>query len=157
MDLILWRHAHAGDPLSDPLQDLTRPLTTKGERQAARVAAWLNQHLTDSTRVLVSPAVRTRQTAAALGRSFKVTDALAPDRSVDDLLEVCRFPKSREAVLVVGHQPTLGLVLARVLGADGAAQGPWSVRKGAFWWLRWREREDGPQITVQAVLGPDTV
>ena len=84
-------------------------------------------------------------------------DALAPDRSVDDLLEVCRFPKSREAVLVVGHQPTLGLALARVLGADGAAQGPWSVRKGAFWWLRWREREGAAQITVQAVLGPDTV
>ena len=56
MDLILWRHAEAGDPLADPIADLERPLSTKGERQARRVADWLNQFLPDSTRVLTSPA-----------------------------------------------------------------------------------------------------
>ena len=56
MDLILWRHAHAGDPLADPLQDLQRALSPKGERQAKRMAEWLNQRLPESTRVLVSPA-----------------------------------------------------------------------------------------------------
>lgn len=156
MDLILWRHAHAGDPLQDPVLDLGRALTPKGERQAARMAAWLNQRLTDSTRVWVSPAVRTRQTAAALGRSFKVSDDLLPGGSVDDLLALCRYPHSRDAVLVVGHQPTLGLVLARLLGG-GSATEPWSVRKGALWWLRSREREDRSELVVQAVLGPDNV
>ena len=82
MDLILWRHAHAGDPLLDPADDLLRPLTVKGERQASRMAAWLNQQLTDSTRVLVSPAMRAQQTAQALGRPYKTVEALAPGQTV---------------------------------------------------------------------------
>src|SRR5690606_29163879 len=115
MDLIIWRHAHAGDPLDDPMADLARPLSPKGERQAVRVADWLNTHLTDSTRVLVSPALRAQQTAKALGRAFKTVDTLSPAHGVDDLLAAARFPRSREAVLVVGHNPTLGLALARLL------------------------------------------
>lgn len=154
MDLILWRHAHAGDHLADPAEDLLRPLTPKGERQAARMAQWLQQHLTDSTRVLVSPATRTQQTALALGRPFKTVDALAPDRSADDLLAATRFPRSREAVLVVGHQPTLGRVAARLLEATDPTTS-WSMKKGAVWWLRWRERADQPQITLHAVISPD--
>ena len=60
MDLILWRHADAepGEP------DLDRPLTAKGVRQAERMAAWLDGHLPDGCRILVSrrtrPADRTR-------------------------------------------------------------------------------------------------
>ncbi len=60
MDLLLWRHAHAGDPFDDPIEDLARPLSAKGERQAARMAGWLDQHLPDATRILVSPARRQR-------------------------------------------------------------------------------------------------
>ena len=52
MDLILWRHAEAGDNLSDPEADLERPLRPKGERQAQRVADWLNRFLPDSARIL---------------------------------------------------------------------------------------------------------
>jgi len=156
MDLILWRHAHAGDPLPDAKQDLLRPLSTKGERQAARMAAWLNQQMTESTRVLVSPALRAQQTAHALGRSFKTVDMLAPDKSVDDLLLAARYPLSREPVLVVGHQPTLGLTVARLLEATDPSQ-PWSIKKGSVWWLRTREREGHVQLTLHAVIGPDNV
>lgn len=156
MDLILWRHAHAGDPFDDPLQDLSRPLSIKGERQAARMAHWLNQRLTDSTRVLVSPALRTRQTAEALGRPLKVAEGLAPGALVDDLLLISRFPHARQAVLVVGHQPTLGLVVARLLDATDPTQ-PWSIRKGAVWWLRWQERDGRPSIQLHAVMSPEMV
>ena len=45
MDLILWRHAEAEDWLEGPTQvgqiDLDRSLTQRGEKQAARMAAWL--------------------------------------------------------------------------------------------------------------------
>ncbi len=154
MDLILWRHAHAGDPFDDPVQDLGRPLSAKGERQAARMAQWLNQRLTESTRVICSPAQRTQQTAAALGRPFKTVDALAPNGSVDDLLQACRFPQGRQAVLVVGHQPTLGRAVARLLDAADTTQ-PWSIKKGAVWWLRWQAREGRPSVVLQAVVTPD--
>ena len=150
MDLILWRHAEAAeDGFED---DLERPLTPRGERQAARMAAWLNHHLPASARVLASPALRTQQTAKALDRRCKTVQTLAPGCSVAALLEATRWPKSKEPVLVVGHQPTLGLAAAWLLA--GQAQ-PWSVRKSAVWWLRSRERDGEGQTVLVAVLGPE--
>ncbi len=153
MDLILWRHAEAFE-MREVQDDLDRALTPKGERQAQRMAAWLNQQLPSSTRVLVSPARRTQQTAAALDRKTKTVAALAPDAGVDALLHAVRWPDSREAVLVVGHQPTLGLVAAYLLSGQPQA---WSVKKGALWWLRAREREGELQVVLHAVLGPELV
>ena len=120
MDLILWRHAEAGDHLADPIADLERALSPKGERQARRVADWLNQFLPDSARVLTSPALRCQQTVAALGRRVKKTAALGPDGDVESLLAATRWPDSREAVLVVGHQPTLGRVAAYLMAGESA-------------------------------------
>ena len=40
MDLILWRHAEAQEPEGD-MTDLDRALTRRGDKQAARMAAWL--------------------------------------------------------------------------------------------------------------------
>ncbi len=102
MDLILWRHAEALE-MREVQDDLDRALTPKGERQALRMAEWLNRHLPASTRVLVSPARRAQQTAAALDRRVKTVPALAPDGSVEGLLHAVRWPESREPVLVVGH------------------------------------------------------
>lgn len=153
MDLILWRHAEAFE-MREVQDDLERALTTKGERQAQRMAAWLNQQLPSTARVLVSPARRTQQTAAALDRKTKTVAALAPDAGVDALLHAVRWPESREPVLVIGHQPTLGLAAAYLL--SGHPQ-PWSVKKGAVWWLRAREREGELQVVLHAVLGPELV
>jgi phosphohistidine phosphatase len=153
MDLILWRHAEAVES-GEAAGDLERPLTPRGERQAARMAAWLNQHLPATTRVLASPARRTQQTALALERKFRTVPALAPDASVTALLEAARWPDAKEPVLVIGHQPTLGLVAAQLL--SGTAQ-PWAVKKGAVWWLRSREREGEGQVVLVNVVSPDQV
>lgn len=156
MDLILWRHAEAGEAAGprDGAADLLRPLTHKGERQAQRVAAWLNQQLPASTRVLCSPARRAQQTAAALERKVKTQDELGPDAQVAALLHAARWPDGREPVLVVGHQPTLGLAAAYLLA--GQPQ-PWTVRKGAAWWLRVRQREGLLQVVLHAVVAPELV
>lgn len=153
MDLILWRHAEALE-MRELQDDLDRALTPKGERQAQRMAEWLNRQLPSSTRVLVSPARRCQQTAAALDRRSKTLPALAPDGSVEALLHAVRWPESREPVLVVGHQPTLGLAAAYLLA--GVAQ-PWAVRKGAVWWLRAREREGQRQVVLHAAMAPDLI
>jgi phosphohistidine phosphatase len=55
-------------------------------------------------------------------------------------------------VLVVGHQPTLGLAAAYLL--SGQAQ-PWTLRKGAAWWLRVREREGVAQVVLHGALSPE--
>ena len=151
MDLILWRHAEAVEK-SEPEHDLDRALTPKGERQAQRMAGWLNRQLPSGTRVLVSPALRAQQTAAALERKFKTLPVLAPEGSVEALLQAARWPDALEPVLVVGHQPALGLTAAYLL--SGQAQG-WAVRKAGVWWLRAREREGQLQVVLHAALSPD--
>ena len=111
MDLILWRHAEAepGEP------DLGRRLTAKGIQQADRMAKWLDRHLPATTRILSSPADRAQQTAQALKRKFRVLDELVPGASVSAVLTAAGWPDAKEAVLVVGHQPTLGEVAAYLL------------------------------------------
>jgi phosphohistidine phosphatase len=150
MDLILWRHAEAepGEP------DLGRGLTAKGVKQAERVAAWLDGHLPDTCRILVSPADRAQQTALALKKKFKTVAELAPGASVATVLGVAGWPDARESTLIVGHQPTLGEVAAFLLSGDEA---PWSVRKGAVWWLSNRVRDGGSAVILKVVLGPDFV
>ena len=151
MDLILWRHAEAVPERGD-LDDLERALTPKGERQAQRMAEWLNQRLAHSTRVLVSPALRCQQTAQSLGRSFKTIAALAPGAAPEALLAAARWPDAAEPVLIVGHQPTLGLLAARLV--SGFEQ-PWAVKKAAVWWLRNRDREGSAAVVLQSVQAPD--
>jgi phosphohistidine phosphatase len=150
MDLILWRHAEAepGEP------DLGRRLTAKGIKQAERMAVWLEVHLPDTCRILVSPADRAQQTALALKRKFRVVPEISPGATVPALLAAAGWPDSREPVLVVGHQPTLGEVAAFLLSGDDA---PWSVRKGAVWWLTNRVRDSGSAVVLKVVIGPDFV
>lgn len=151
MDLILWRHAEA-HVQREGQTDLERALTPKGERQAQRMAEWLNHRLAHSTRIMVSPALRAQQTAKALDRHFKTVQLLAPEASVTALLSVTRWPEASEPVLVVGHQPTLGQAAALLLGEVAQT---WVIKKGAVWWLRGREREGGNQVVLQAVQSPD--
>jgi phosphohistidine phosphatase len=155
MDLILWRHAEAREARPDE-DDLQRPLTSRGEKQAAKVAAWLNLYLPDRTRVLVSPALRTRQTAAALGRKLRIHDALAPGATAPQLLDAARWPDGREPVLLVGHQPSLGQLAAGLMAGAAALDGPvWTLRKGAVWWLRHRVRDGRPEVVLLAVRSPE--
>jgi phosphohistidine phosphatase len=151
MDLILWRHAEAFE-MRETENDLERALTPKGERQAQRMAEWLNQRLAHSTRILVSPALRCQQTAKALGKKFKTANELAPDGNGEALLKSARWPDASEPVLVVGHQPTLGLVASYLLSEMPQA---FTIKKGAVWWIRGRNREDVAQVVLQAVQSPD--
>jgi phosphohistidine phosphatase len=153
MDLILWRHAEAVEHDAD-VPDLERPLTARGERQAARMAAWLNRQLPATTRVLASPAKRTQQTAQALERKFRTVAAIAPDATAQAVLDAARWPTAKEPVLVIGHQPTLGLVASLLLTGSEQAL---AVKKGAVWWLRSREREGEGQVVLVAALTPEQV
>lgn len=150
MDLVLWRHAEAVEREGDT-DDLQRGLTARGERQAVRMAAWLDRHLPGGARIWVSPALRTQQTVAPLQRKFKTVATLAPDASVEALLQQVQWPHGKGCHLVVGHQPTLGLTLAQLLGGGEE----FAVKKGAVWWLRLREREFGPQVALISVQSPD--
>lgn len=146
MDLILWRHAEAADGLPDD----ARELTAKGVKQAEKTAAFLHRHLPEHARILVSPAVRTRQTAAAFTSRFALAPAIAPGASAHDVLQAAHWPEAGGAVLVVGHQPTLGEVAAQLLGCNDYSL---NIKKGALWWFS--EREGSGQASLRLVITPD--
>jgi len=143
MDLILWRHADAEDGVPDE----KRMLTAKGRKQAARMAQWLGKHLPEHYTVLASPALRTQQTAGALGH-YLVRPELGLNATPESLLHASQWPRAEQPVIIVGHQPTIGMTAARLLGGEGPA---WSVRKGAILWFARKES----QTLLRAVLSPD--
>jgi phosphohistidine phosphatase len=147
MELIIWRHAEAepGEP------DLARPLTPKGKKQAKAMARWLNHYLPKAATILVSPALRTRETADALGRKYQVSEALAPDKEVQDLLAAAGWPNAKKAVVLVGHNPAISQLAAFLLSGNPA---PWTIRKGAAWWLTNSVRQGESQVVLKAAMSP---
>jgi phosphohistidine phosphatase len=150
MQLILWRHAEAEDGTGKP--DIERALTKRGRKQAERMAAWLGSQLDEDWRILVSPATRTLETVAPLERPYEQCEEVGLAATTDSVLHVAEWPRARRPVLVVGHQPTLGQVAARLLGG---AEGDVSVRKGAAWWFVSRERNGELQTVLQSVTDPE--
>lgn len=146
MELILWRHAEA----EDGMPGTERELTAKGIKQAERMAEWLKPRLPKGAAVLVSPARRAQQTAQALTRKFETSDAVGTMASPEKVLAAAGWPLGKTAVIVVGHQPTLGATAA--LALTGRAL-PWSIKKGAVWWLEHRDRD--PATILRAVISPD--
>jgi phosphohistidine phosphatase len=159
MELVLWRHAEAED---DAPSDLQRNLTPKGQRQAQKMAAWFASQIDgawDGWSIVVSPANRAQQTASALGRPFATAPSIAPDASVDALLSAAGWRggaagDTKAKVLLVGHQPTLGMLAAYLI--DGS-EGYLSVKKGAMWWFETRLRDGETQTVLKAMVTPDTV
>ncbi|MBM4255493.1 MAG: histidine phosphatase family protein [Deltaproteobacteria bacterium] len=147
MDLILWRHAEA----EDGVPDTARKLTAKGEKQAQKVAAWLKDRIESPVRILVSPAVRTQQTANALTSKFETSSEVGLSTSVQRLLRVAGCPNAEGTVIVVGHQPTLGQVAAFLLTGEGAE---WDVKKGAVWWFEVEDNGGEPYASLRAVIAP---
>lgn len=150
MDLILWRHAEA--EMSEP--DLERPLTPKGHKQARRMAEWLTTQLPENCRILVSPAVRCLQTVEPLERKFKMLRELAPGAEAEDILRAANWPHAKEAVLVVGHQPTLGQVAALLMTGEPL---DWDIKKGNAWWFVQREALEPNSLYLRAVMSPSLI
>ena len=123
------------------------------------MAAWLDRHLPEGARILVSPARRTEQTAKALNRKYKLRDELVPDSSAEEVLSLIKWdpengPQGKGPILIVGHQPYLGEIAASLLGMQEQSC---AIRKGAVWWLRSRVREKNCEILLLNVINPDFI
>lgn len=152
MDLILWRHAGAEDGRPDE----ARPLTARGRKQARGVAKWLAKRLPPRYTLLVSPAVRARETAAPLSERGRVEERVEErvglGARAPGLLEAAGWPEGEGTVVVVGHQPTLGEAAGILLAREAV---PLRIRKGALWWFRIQRRGDRWEATLLAVVDPD--
>lgn len=131
MKVYLVRHAiaHDRDRVRWP-DDAQRPLTPGGKRKFRKAARGLVKLLPGSMPILTSPFVRARQTAAILsavaGGKIVECRELAhggTPRAVFELLKL----RAEKCVVLVGHEPGLGRLLAAMLGAGTARLG---FRKG---------------------------
>lgn len=154
-NLILWRHAEA-EVLGANGLDTNRALTKNGRKDAAKMAKWLNQHLPPNTVILSSPAKRCLETAEALHNlsqlEIKIADFLSVDSTVGQIAKKITNDDNSKTILVIGHQPNLGLLIAKLLGMSESAC---VVKKGAVWWLRQREVNGGLQTYLFTVQHPD--
>ena len=123
MRLFLLRHA---DAEAHANSDLERPLSEKGHRQAKDIAAFLKRLKTPPQIVLSSPALRAMQTAepvaGALGVECVPCSWARPGMSAGDALYELPAYASFQEVLLVGHQPDLGMLAARLIGAPDPAR-----------------------------------
>jgi phosphohistidine phosphatase len=126
MHLILFRHGLAQDK-NDPdcPADAERRLTSKGIARTKKAARGLLRLGVAPDVVVSSPYLRARETAEIaideLGLELDLveSEALLPEASPEDLVRFVGRQKV-DVVLCAGHAPHLDLVVARLLGAEGA-------------------------------------
>jgi phosphohistidine phosphatase len=118
--LVLMRHAKSD--WSVAASDRDRPLKARGRRQAAEAGRWLGEHVPGIELVVTSPATRARTTWDIAGASYGGRPRVATDEraySFDDtaLLEVLHeLGDDVTSVLLVGHNPALDDLVARLTG-----------------------------------------
>lgn len=139
MDLIFWRHAEAIEH-TEGLPDHARPLSARGERQASRMARWLERQLPESAKILCCPTLRAEQTVQPLGRKYKLRDELTPQALPEDVLRLVNWPHHKQAILLVSHQPLIGQLVSQMLGMSNHDV---SIKKCAVWWLRGKVTNEG--------------
>jgi phosphohistidine phosphatase len=130
VQLYLVRHAHAVD---DAARDEDRPLSADGRRQARDIGAALARQGVTLSRIVTSPLVRAVETAelvaVAVGfdGGLDVADALRPDGGWKQLQRDVLAPLGGEAaVALVGHEPSIGHFLSKLMHEKGL-----SMSKGA--------------------------
>ncbi len=130
--LFIVRHAIAGERGPEFPDDARRPLTEEGIARFRKVVAGLAEMEIEIDLVLTSPLVRARQTAELLSKGLPghpgvvETGALAPGATFDAVATELRRHARRGALALVGHEPHLGGLTARLLGCQGEVE----FRKG---------------------------
>jgi len=117
--LYLVRHADAGDPAEWIGPDTERPLSSKGVKQAARLAAALVAAGTNVGALRTSPARRCTETCAVIAAALETTATI--DEHLADGPTAAHVAKllarrGNDALLLVGHQPHLGKLIAELTG-----------------------------------------
>jgi phosphohistidine phosphatase len=105
------------------LDDTKRPLTPEGKQKMRAIASGLVRLGFEVDWIVTSPLVRAVETAEIVGELLSskppldFCDALRPGGSGEALIAfLAKRPKCRR-VLVVGHEPDLGELAARLIGA----------------------------------------
>jgi phosphohistidine phosphatase len=128
MTIYFLRHAYAGKSLMNPKKDERRPLDDEGILQARYIGRLLANLDVQVDQIVSSPLTRARQTASlvanelAFESAVQIEDALRPDAEFEQFQEMLARFKKYDAVMVVGHNPSLAEFLGKSISGGGAAQ-----------------------------------
>jgi phosphohistidine phosphatase len=153
VELLLVRHADAGDPAAYPGPDDARPISAKGRRQAERLGAFLVDHGIRPDVILSSPKARAEQTARilaeALGMSVVLDERLASGFGTAELLELLAAHGDPRRPMLVGHDPDFSDLASTLCGTDV------DLKKGALARIDF----DGPPVAgsgrIRWLVPPD--
>ncbi len=118
--LVVLRHAKSD--WSGDEDDIERPLAARGRRQAPEAGRWLDGHLPGVDLALISPAVRARETWELAAAELDDPPPARIDERVygagsSGLLAVVQdAPEDADTVVLVGHNPGVEELIARITG-----------------------------------------
>jgi phosphohistidine phosphatase len=134
MDIYFLRHANAGEPKLNPAKDEKRPIDKLGIEQSHDVGRALAALDVNPDVIVSSPLRRATQTAALvaneLGYKGKVIidAALRPEATYEKFHDLLRRHSRRDAIMVVGHNPSMTIFLNQLLYASAPL--PVELKKG---------------------------
>jgi phosphohistidine phosphatase len=123
-ELILLRHAKS-DWKDSSLDDIDRPLSARGKKNANKMAEWINQNDLFPDLILASPALRAQQTLRRICNECEtsiitVNELYLADTTV--LLKVLAEAPSAERIMLIGHNPGLEELLNLLTITKSGAQ-----------------------------------
>jgi phosphohistidine phosphatase len=156
MQIFIMRHGIAARRASPPTgNDATRSLTPKGKKRVQQIAAGLKKLGCKPDWIITSPLARAAETAEIVATGLldkapvDLCAALRPGGAPDELLSFLARHRERKRVLLVGHEPDLSELAARLIAAGSQAKlafkkggcclircdGPPRFRGQLVWWL----------------------
>jgi phosphohistidine phosphatase len=136
MILYFLRHASAGQSLSNLKKDEKRALDEAGVQQCGYVGRALAALDVQVEVIISSPLKRAAQTASLVGNEMgyegklQLEDALRPTASFADFRKMLDKYARHDAIMVVGHNPSLSQFLGRAISESGC-EAAIDLKKGA--------------------------
>jgi len=157
MEIYFVRHANAGQHQLNPAKDEKRPLDELGIEQSHIVGRGLAALKVRPDEIISSPLARAAETAAIvaeeIGHVEKIVldDALRPDATYEQFEQLLARHRDRDAIMVVGHNPSMTEFLNHLIGADHEGV---EFKKGAVAKV---ERESGQAAVLKWSMPPKVV
>src|SRR4029079_11387745 len=125
MIIYFVRHASAGEHLNNPKKDEKRPLDPDGIEQCGFIGRALAALNVQPDVIISSPLKRATQTAALIGNEIgyesklPLEAAVRPEDSFADFRRMLDRYAKQEAIMVVGHNPSITDFLAKIIAKSG--------------------------------------
>jgi phosphohistidine phosphatase len=154
MELYILRHGKA-EPRRLGLAEEDRALVKKGKDDVRDVAKAVRRAKVEPQLILTSPLRRARETAEIAVSVFKgcpldETNALLPDASPEATWKAACANTKVTRVVLVGHEPHLGLLISFLLGNEFAVD----FKKGGMVRIDTPKRSGNPNGVMKWMLTP---